>query len=420
MKNPACKYALTLLLLLPTSYAAAQKSIILDKNIRTLQVSVNGEQRPLPVIRLKSDDVLQFSFDELSHNYKRYTYKVEHVEADFQDDESLFENDYLQSVPDEVVIEDYDLSMNTSVLYTHYKFSIPNYQIRPTLSGNYRLTVYGEDENGEPQPALVTYFYVSEEIASSMATGTTNTDIDWNDRHQQLALNVNYSQLPNVRAPYEEVKIIVLKNGRWDDAVVFPKSTGQTGQSLIWDHSSDLIFPAGNEYRKFEITSTKSPGLHIDNIKYFEPYYHVTLMPDKPRTNYLYDEDQNGRFVALANNDYSSDTEADYVWVHFTLNTPELAAGTKVYVNGTWTYDQDTAPYVMTYNPASEAYEVALLLKQGYYSYQYLIDPPTTVPTIEGNFWQTENEYTILIYYCQAGSRYDRLVGWRTTTYRPQ
>ncbi len=414
------KILFALTVLLPLSDAQGQKSVILDNSIRTLQVSVNGEQRPLPVIRLKSDDVLQISFDELSHNYKRFTYRIEHVNAEFKDEESLFENDYLMSVPDEVVIEDYDQSMNTSVLYTHYSFSLPNSLVRPVLSGNYKLTVYGEDEDGEAQPVLYTYFYVSEEIASSMLSGTTNTDVDWNDSHQQLSLSVNYSQLQNIRAPYDEVKVIVLKNGNWDGAAIFPKPTGQTGQSLVWNHSRELIFPAGNEYRKFEIGSTKSPGLHIDHIKYFEPYYHVTLMPDEPRSNYLYDEDQNGRFVPIANNGSSPDTKADYVWVHFTLAAPDASGNENLYVNGLWTYGQLAAPFKMTYDPGTKSFETAVLLKQGYYAYQYLQPGQEDGPKVEGDFWQTENEYTVLIYYCQAGSRYDRLVGWRTTSYRPQ
>lgn len=411
--------ALSILLTVACSEAQGQKSVISDPNIRTLQLSVNGKQLPVPVIRLNSDDRLEVSFDELSHTYKRFTYKVEHVSALFEQTESLFENDYLSSVPDEVVIEDYDQSMNTSVLYTHYRFSLPNVQVRPTLSGNYRLTVYGENDEGDPQTALVTYFYVSEEAAGSMASATTNTDIDWNDAHQQLSLEVNFSQLKNVRAPYDEIKVIALQNGQWDKAAIFPQPTGQTGQSLVWQHSRELIFPAGNEYRKFEINSTRSPGLHIDNIKYFDPYYHVTLQTDKPRTNYLYDEDQNGIFVPLSNTGESSDTEADYVWVHFTLDTPQLP-GETVYVDGAWTYGQSAPPYALTYRPKAQAYEGAILLKQGYYSYQYLQKKDNAVQAVEGNFWQTKNEYTILIYYCQTGSRYDRLVGWRTTSYRPQ
>ena len=98
---------------------------------------------------------------------------------------------------------------------------------------------------------------------------------------------------------------------------------------------------------------------------------------------------------------------------------PQLP-GETVYVDGAWTYGQSAPPYALTYRPKAQAYEGAILLKQGYYSYQYLQKKDNAVRAVEGNFWQTENEYTILIYYCQTGSRYDRLVGWRTTSYRPQ
>ena len=85
----------------------------------------------------------------MSHEYRRFTYKVEHVDADFKPEEGLFESDYVQAVGEDEVITDYAQSMNTSVLYTHYSFTLPNAQVRPLLSGNYRLTVFGEDEEGD-------------------------------------------------------------------------------------------------------------------------------------------------------------------------------------------------------------------------------------------------------------------------------
>jgi hypothetical protein len=30
---------------------------------------------------------------------------------------------------------------------------------------------------------------------------------------------------------------------------------------------------------------------------------------------------------------------------------------------------------------------------------------------ISGNFWETENQYTVLVYYRAPGSRFDRLLG---------
>ncbi len=405
-------------------WALGQRTEIYTPGVRTVEVRVNDNVLgTLPVMRLGTGDVLHVSFDELSHDYHRYTYKIVHLNAEFKAEESLFESDYVQATADEGVIENYSQSMNTSVLYTHYSLDLPNDYMRPLLSGNYELTVFDENEDGEQQPVLRTYFYVSEDIAAVLPSATTNTDIDWNGTHQQINVALTWQKDLILRDPDSEVRLIVLQNNRWDQAVVAPAPTGHTVNGLKWEHCKALIIPAGNEYRKFEVQSTQYPGLHTDGIRYHEPYYHVALRPDAPRKNYLYDEDQNGRFVPLAAYNADPDTGADYVWIHFRLDMPELLGGETVYLNGEWTYDRFLPQYALTYNRETEAYETAQLLKQGYYSYQYVVVSPEgqkSQAEVEGDYWQTENEYTLLVYYRQTGARYDRLLGWRTSSYRPQ
>jgi hypothetical protein len=71
----------------------------------------------------------------------------------------------------------------------------------------------------------------------------------------------------------------------------------------------------------------------------------------------------------------------------------------------------------MQYDTLSGTYRHALLLKQGYYSYQYLT-PAGTKPPSEGNFFQTENRYQVLVYYKETGARTWRLVGYRALELR--
>lgn len=401
--------------------AAGQRTVIYDDNIKTVCLSVGDAKiEALPVMRLGSADRLQVNFDELSHDYHRYTYKIEHLDADFKTEDGLFESDYAATTAEAGLIEDYAQSMNTSVLYTHYSFSLPNRYMRPLLSGNYALTVCDEAADDPERPVLRTYFYVTEEVAGIGVNATTDTDIDRNATHQQLDITATWRGL-SVRDARREVRLVVLQNGWWESAVVAPPPTGQTADALIWEHAKPLIFAAGNEYRKFEVPSTRYPGMHADAVRFYDPYYHVGLMADERRRNYLYDEDRNGRFVALAE-DGDPATAADYVWVHFALDTAPYA-DSRLYVDGRWTYDRRIPAYEMHYNEQAEAYTADVLLKQGYYSYRYVVAEPdgkVTAAPIEGDFFQTENEYTVLVYYRPAGGRYERLIGYRTISYRPQ
>lgn len=396
----------------------AQRNMIFDSQIKTLRI-VGGETGPgLPILSLGSNEQLTISFDEMSHNYKRYEYRIQHLDYAFKPEPDLLENDFVNSDADYILIEDYRESRNTVVNYTHYSFSFPNKHIQPLIAGNYALSIYANDGAGEHQEVARVYFAIVTPQVNIGTSVSTNTDIDWNASHQQVGLKVNLNSLI-VRDATEEIKTFVLQNGRWDNAVLCSKPSYINGQQLIWDHARDLIFPAGNEYRAFEMLSSRYPGMGIEKMQYFAPFYHATLFTDYPNKNYLYVQDTNGKSVIRNDDNTAAETESEYILTHFSLAIPAIEDA-QIYLQGDWTYDQFLPDYELTYNASTQLYECAVLLKTGYYSYQYLVVPNNTTKgqtgPIEGNFFQTDNAYTTLVYYKRTGDRYWQLVG--TNQYR--
>lgn len=400
------------------STIVAQRSVVYDDNIRTLTLSTSMGQSVMPVLRMGTDDRLTVSFDDLMHNYRRFSYTLHHVGHDFITEEDLFESEYVATDNSEVVLDDYTQSLNTTVLYNHYSFSLPNASMRPLLSGNYRLSMSVEDEEGEMQKAFDVYFAVAEQVLGVSMSASGNTEVDVNEAHQQLTVEVNHAAI-NMRDPVSELRTVVVQNGQWDRSVVLQRPTMQTGSSLKWMYTRQLTFAAGNEYRRFEQMSTRYPGMHVEHVRFFEPYYYTTLMTDAPRRNYLYDEDHQGCFVPRTDTGGDANTEADYTWTCFSVAS-EPIPDAEVYVNGVWSGGNFTQPYRMTYNPATQCYEALVLLKQGYYDYRYLVvrDGVGTTAELEGDFYETENDYEVFVYYRAPGGRYDRLVAWRKASYR--
>lgn len=400
----------------------AQRNTPFSNSIRTLRTFVAERPTAPPIIELSSGEHIAVEFDYLSHEYHRFLYRIEHCDADWNVSEDLFESDYLSGNNGEEPIDQETQSLNTIQQYTHYALRLPNERIGITLAGNYKLTLI-DDTEGEPQLVAQAFFTVVNPKVTISATASTDTEIDRNDSHQQLTVRLNFNQL-NVREPRKELSIVVLQNRRYDNAVIRPNATAVAPSALLWEHSRELIFPAGNEYRKFELLSTRRGNFGVDNIRWFDPYYHATLFVDEPRRNYLYDEDQDGLSVIRTTDGADSDTEADYVFVHFALNTPRRDDG-DYYLNGNWTDDRLDAQWRMTYDEASGCYTAAPLLKLGYYSYQYLFVPHEqpgtgfTAPA-EGDYYQTENEYTIIAYYRAQGARYEEPVGTLTFKFNPQ
>lgn len=390
---------------------SAARNTIYSTRIKTIKAVVNNDWLSPPVMTLGSDDILNISFDELSHDYHRFIYHIDHCEADWSISNELFESDYLEGFNDRP-IEDYQNSINTTKLYTHYKLEIPNENCKLKLSGNYILTVY--DETNDNEKMLEIRFMVVEPLMTISLGATTNTDIDINNRHQQISMSLTYNNL-SVTNHNEQIYTVITQNNREDNKRVSPEPNIISGNGLRWQHNRKLIFEAGNEYHKYEILALSHPTMGIEKINWDGNSYQVYPFVCEPRPYYIYDEDANGAFYVRNSDNYDNDFTCDYVMVNYKLKMPYLSVG-NLFIDGEWTTDSNKNNYIMHYNDAEQAYEATILQKQGYYSYQFLQLMPngqTQIPITEGSFYQTENKYQAYVYYRPTGARTWQLVGYR-------
>ena len=389
----------------------AQRNRILNPDIASLQVVAGNNWLSMPVIGLGEGVPVNIAFDDLTHEYRRYAYKVEHCNADWSTSGDLFVSDYIDGFNADNVIEHVEQSINTNVLYTHYRFQIPNERCKLKMSGNYRVTIY--DANDDDKAVAECCFMVVEPRMGIKLSVDANTDKGINSRWQQVAMEVKYGGGLSVTDVQRQIYTVVMQNGRWDNAVVNAKPQFVMGDGLRWSHNAQLVFEAGNEYRKFEMLDVRHANMGVERIDWDGDAYHAYLWPDEPRGSYVFDEDANGAFYIRNSDNRENNSTSEYVHVHFTLRSPRLAGD--VFVNGVWTNDQLSAPYKMQFDEGAQCYRLSLLLKQGYYSYQYVWQQPNgqiaTVPS-EGSFYQTENRYQVLVYYRKLGERADRLVGF--------
>lgn len=395
-----------ILLSLPIWLSAGNK--IYHPQVKSLQAVVNQDWLSPAIMRLYGGDRLHIGFDELSHDYHRYVYRLEHCEPDWEASEELFETDWLEGF-NNIVIEDFEHSINTTVPYTHYHFTIPNERCRLKLSGNYRLSIIDDDTD---EVVAMVEFMITEQATNLSMAISTNTDIDTNLCHQQVEFGLKYGSL-QVTDPQEQLQTVVMQNNREDNwrRNVRPSAVSHNG--LEWKHRKELIFDAGNEYRKFEVLDPSHPTMGIDYISWDGEYYQAFPFINEPRPNYLYDEDANGSFYIRNSDNFENDITSDYVWVNYRLKSPIMPTG-RIVIDGRWT-NENPETYVVEYDEDNHLYTASILQKQGYYSYQYLwIDEDGNSHPLpsEGNFFQTENRYQILVYYKGTGMRTWRLVAF--------
>lgn len=406
------RFLLSALICLCAIAAKAQVHKIYDDRIRSLQVVANDDWQHLPVISLR-DGKIDIDFDDLTHQYERYTYKIEHCEYDWSVSSELFSSDFLNGFANGSTIDDVMESINTNTLYTHYHLTLPNDKCSFKMSGNYRITVFRE--NDENTPVLEACFMIAEQKVGIRMESTSNTDIENNGRYQQLSMQVNYNGL-RVDNPQTQLKTVVMQNRQWHDARVNVKPQFTMADGLQWRHCRDYIFMAGNVYHKFEMLSTDNPSMGVERLDWDGTSYNAYPYVDSPRRNYVYDESAQGAFVLRNSDNVENTTTSDYMNVHFELKCDEPAQG-DIYLNGDWTYDTFSNAYKMTYDNATRSYKATVPLKLGYYSYQYLLKDfagKILYPPFEGSFYETKNTYQTLVYYRANGDRTDRLVGYAT------
>jgi hypothetical protein len=389
---------------------------VYDASIHTVMVSPVGKPLEVPIVNLSGSNPLMVSFDDFKMQYQDYYYSIELVDSMWKSVE-MSEFDYARGF-NQNKINSFSVSSIASQKYFHYQFTFPNSNCSPKLSGNYILKVY-KDGNKE---ALVfsKRFYVVEPIANVAVTVNEPFDGAISKTHQLLKVSVDIKNIPNFQN--DKLAVRVVQNYRYQDTRVVTTPSFIRNSVLEFNNEMGLLFPAGNEYRWLDLQSLSLRSDRIAEINNISLTPYITLKPDQSRTDLLYNafNDLNGLFLILNTESLQSENQNDYAQVLFTYipkdNIP--FAYQKLYLAGALTNNVLDANAEMHFDAKLGVYQKLLLLKQGYYSYSYIIrdkiDPNIMddFAETEGNHTEAENNYGVFVYYRAPGSRYDQLVGY--------
>lgn len=392
------------------------QDMVYASNIRTPQLYMSGNQIGYPVLRLNGGDQLELQFDDLDADVKNYYYSYQLCNVDWTPAQ-VSEFDYIKGFS-QMRIGNYTFSSVALTRYTHYRAVLPEANCIPSHSGNYILKVFLD---GDTSKLVFTRRMLVQDAKVNIAAQLlTPLNYELARTHQRIQMNVNVSGINPVN-PLDQVKVVILQNYRWDNAIRDVKPTFVVGTRLEYNNDNDFVFPGGNEWRWLDLQSFRFQSDRIAHVDYGKTSTEILLKPDGDRSRqpYYYYGDYNGMYFIQTTESINPFWQTDYARVRFSFvpqgNSPWTDKD--IYVLGQFTGDALNDSAKMVFNAEKGRYEASFLMKQGYYNYGYVtVDRGdgargASFEQTEGNHLETENIYTILVYYRALGARADELVG---------
>lgn len=402
------KYLSIVLFLYAISISFSQeKEINPPYHIKTISFVQNG-QNAIPLFQL--GDSFQLQFDDLHGTEDNYYYKIMHCDYDWKQSQ-LSINEYLTGF-DNQRIQDYTNSLNALQIYSHYRIPFPNKLTQLKVSGNYVISILNEDQ----EVVFSRKFIIYEPLVSvPMQVKRARNVKDVEYKH-----NIDFavkSNAINFQSPLKNVKVLLMQNGKFNNAISDVKPMYTIGNDLIYKYDSETQFWAGNEYLFFENKNIRAANNSIARIDTEGGLYNCFLYTSNARAKnpYTYWPDINGNFSIKNISAENDEIEADYAWIYFSLSAPSFYQNKDIYITGMFNNYALTDENKMEYNAKKGIYEKALMIKQGFTNFNYTIADKSgkvdEASAIDGNFYQTENNYFAIIYYRENNQRYDRVIG---------
>jgi len=406
------KKIFTLLILFVASSVFSQIETEIDPpfNIKTVAFIQNGKS-VLPFFKL--GERFEFQFDDLFGNEADYYYTITQYNYNWTPS-NLVKAEYLSGIDNQRIIT-YENSYNTLQQYSHYRQVFPNRFNTITKSGNYIIKIF----NDEQELIFSRKFIVSEDLLNVGINVRRPRDMESINEKQNIELAINYGE-KILQDPIQNVKVTLFQNANWKTAISNIKPQYTIGTELIYRYNKETQFWAGNEYYTLDNSNIRNVNNSVARVTSGD-IYNSHLYVNYPRKNniYTYFPDFNGNFYITNINTENPNFEADYSWVYFSLNAPTYFNNESIYVVGMFNNYAMNNENKMIYNKENKMYEKAILIKQGYTNYCYILTDKNGKiiynEAIDGNFYQTENNYTAIVYYRGNNDRYDRVIGIANT-----
>ncbi|MCF8417999.1 MAG: DUF5103 domain-containing protein [Melioribacteraceae bacterium] len=384
--------------------------------IKSLQIYSGGDQIGFPLIEQRGgrQNNITIQFDVASSSMPNLSIVFRFCDQDWKPYSNYFlENPgyntdnslWLETLPTSVVKAKY-----------HFKGSYPNENVNFPFSGKWKFYI---TDNSDTSIVYATgkFFVVRQSVPldAALSRFRINEILDIpNSANRSFNLSVEFNLPPGLFPNYVK-NVEVVENRKLSSPIIINREKYGDVRFYEWNGSDQFKFFArdllpGNEYRTTDL---------MDINRFYGPNVNAQL--DELETSRFYKlgyDDLGGSSKLLKyKNDY-----ANYLNVQFSLRPPE--EDRRIFLTGSFN-DWKVLPEFEMKNDDG-IYRSNVLLKRGIYDYAYvaaeyydgvIVDEDWL--WLEGNFWETENDYYIFLYYeSTENGGYDKIIGYTKITSR--
>lgn len=386
-------------------------SLAFGQDIRSIQLFNPQTNDGTPIIAFGEQLILRF--DDLNNGSNIYRYTIKHLDRNWQDD-GLFFTEYATGNLNGL-INDFKYSFNTHQAYTHYTLIFPNDDIQPKISGNFEIIVY---KDSPKKPLFTKRFSISENRANIGLNVTRYSNAKTPELNQRIEVKASTNEA-NFSQNINSMSLNVIQNNNFSAGIYHlrPSSSLVFGNQLLFQQLN-LIFAGNNEFSYFDNKILNTPMDMVQAYEHKDGVNYTYLFPTwTSPLSYQYQPDVNGAFYFRSNNmgqERNAHYEGDYSWVVFSLDSAPMD-DKEIYILGQFNDYQASPENKMHYDTQLQKYTAHLYLKQGFYNYILAtkdLNGKINLGEINGNFWQTQNQYQAFLYYTPFGKNYDALMGY--------
>ncbi len=390
------------------SFSQVQIEMPPPENIKSIVFKSSAEGDQFPIVKV--GETITLTFDDLYADEKDYYYEIEHCNYNWTPSK-LLKSQFLVGVDDQRIIT-YDNSLATIQPYTNYQLTLPNQQTKLRVTGNYILKI--KDNAGNL--IFSRRFIVYKDAVNVGVIAKRSRSMKNIDKLQRLEFLINSPDFEIIN-PQQEVKVAILQNSNFNYVITGIKPQFMSQNQLIYKYDIETSFEGGNEYYWFDTKEIRVANNSIARVNLTNRYNHY-LYTNEPRKElaYTYNPDINGDFYirTIDGDNQDVNREADYSFIRFSLAYDNTIGLDKIYVYGKFNNYELSDENLLKLDPKTNTLKTAILLKQGFYNYKYVKVSENGIADlnfISGSHWETENNYTVIVYYRDFGDIYDSVIG---------